>query len=87
MVPRRGNPTNHEWALGNGTIPQVDRFVHLGLEWVQGKKAPEVAPLIKSARRAAYALMKIGLHGTDGLGPLSSTKIIRTFITQGFSMA
>jgi hypothetical protein len=35
---------------------------------------------IAKARRAAYSLMSTGLHGQNGLGPITSPYLIMTFI-------
>lgn len=76
-------PTQEDliWTLGDAQISTNKSFTHLGLEWVQGKRTPDFAALIRSARKAAYSLMRVGLHGEDGLGPSAAIKIVQTFVT------
>jgi hypothetical protein len=78
MVQKRNNKLEEEpktWKLAQLEVPLKDNFTH------QGKKAPDITSHIRSARRAAYALMKIGLYGVEGLGPRTSLRIIQTYVT------
>ena len=70
-----------EWILGNSPVTIEDSFTHLGLRWNSDKRTPDVTVHVQNARRMAYSLMRIGLHGVEGLGPLASFKIINTYIT------
>ena len=80
-----GKPSNRDkevsWKIGDNTLGESRGFTHLGLDWKQRKNAPDLSGHIQSARRAAYSLMRIGLHGPEGLGPKSSVKIIQSYIT------
>ncbi len=68
------------WKLGEEPVTKVDKFTHLGLNWESGRPTPDVQELIKSARRASYALMGVGLHGCDGMDPTTAMKTIELFI-------
>ena len=48
--------------------------------WQQGNPTPNIEENIKSGRRIAYSLMRIGLHGKDGLGPAASMKVLKTYV-------
>ena len=69
----------HEWLLGGNPVTVAKDYVHLGLEWHANKMAPDVAPRINTARRTAYTLMGVGLHG-NGLDPIACTKLVHTFV-------
>ena len=71
---------DHEWVLGANKVTTAPTFVHLGLKWNEGKRAPDIAANIQSARRRAYSMMRVGLHGIEGLGPATSFKIIKIYI-------
>jgi hypothetical protein len=71
----------HTWLLGTEEVTTSPTFTHLGLWWTKGRRAPDINANIQSARRRAYSLMRIGLHGIDGLGPATSLKIIKTYVT------
>ena len=75
-----GTHENQKWHIGNEEASISSQFVHLGLTWKSGTTAPDVNDNIKKARRAAYSLLRIGLHGIDGLDPASSHKIIQTYV-------
>lgn len=79
--PRRLKGAAHKWYLGNTPVTQSDSFTHLGIEWSKGQSHPNVQSNISKARRAAYALMRTGLHGCDGLGPATSIRLIQLFVT------
>ena len=73
LVKGRQNGEPNQWLLGSETISIADKFTHLGLTWQREEH-------IKGARRMAYSLMRIGLHGVDGLGPSTSMKILKTYV-------
>jgi hypothetical protein len=72
---------DRKWYMGSNEVTITDTFIHLGLQWSKDKKAPDIAQNIQNARRMSYLLMRIGLHGVDGLGPATSLKLIKTYIT------
>ena len=59
----------------------ASKFEHLGLQWESKSNTPSIEDRIKSGRRTAYALMGVGLYGTNGLDPGSSLSLIRAYIT------
>ncbi len=73
-------PTDDIWRMGEDQMPTVEQFTHLGLEWKSGQPTPDIHAHINSARRTAYALMGIGLHGNDGMDPPTSMRTIRLYI-------
>ena len=79
--PRGEQETSRDWILGDAAVTKDDRFTHLGIEWRKGKTTPDVLVNISKARRAAYALLRTGLHGCDGLGPTASLKLISLYVT------
>ena len=81
LVPGPYQSTNPgPWVLGNSEVTIAQSFVHLGLEWLEGQSVPKIDPLINSARRAAYALLGVGLHGVDGMDPPTAHKTITLFV-------
>ena len=71
---------NRTWHIGNNTVTCASDFTHLGLNWMQGSNVPNIKQLIQSARRTMFMLMRVGVHGTDGLGPCSTFKIVKTYV-------
>ncbi len=56
-------------------------FSDLGQEQTAGRKTPNINLRNKLARNSSYALLGAGLHGSNGLNPKSSNKIITAYIT------
>ena len=71
----------HQWTLKDKEVTVTESFTHLGLSWTATKCKPDVSMNIKKARRAAYALLNIGMHGGNGLDPAASCKILQTYVT------
>jgi hypothetical protein len=69
-----------EWMLKGKTVTVTDNFTHLGMNWASSKARPDVEMNIKRARRAAYALLKVGLYGGNGLDPPAAIKILHTYV-------
>ena len=69
-----------EWYLGDEPMPLKDEFDRLGLTWTAGKAKPNIELHISSARRTSYRLMGAGFHGLDGLNPVSSHKLVNTYV-------
>ena len=85
LRPSRGKESNIQpdttaWHLGEATVSVEDRFTHLGLVWSQNARTPDIQENISRARRTAFALISIGMHGKDGLGPATSFKIVQTYV-------
>ena len=70
-----------EWHLGEEEIAVTDSFTHLGVTWKGNRAAVDVNENIKKARRSAYALLRVGLHGVNGVDPPACYKIIQTYVT------
>ena len=84
-----GNPNNlsrlqlelFPISLLHETLEETVSEVHLGIHRnPRNKASPTVLARIKTARRAAYAMMGAGLHGLNGLNPSVSMKLIETYI-------
>ena len=80
LLQGTGHEESPSWTLGDKIMKESDGFDHLGLEWEAGKKYPNIEARISSARRMSYLLFGSGLHGTNGLDPASSFKIISIYI-------
>ena len=80
--PRKATPEieNLSWKLKDKDIPAQGEFTHLGLEWTAGKAHPNIDKSISAARRTTYALFGTGLHGRNGLDPVTSMKIVQLYI-------
>ena len=75
------NPVQHkQWTLGEVRMPLTDNFVHLGLQWHEGRPAPNIEVSISSSRRTGYKLMGAGLHGQNGLSPGISMRIVSLYV-------
>ena len=72
---------NSTWQIGNDPVSITEEFTHLGLTWKSGKTHPDVSENIKKARRTSYSLLRIGLHGLNGIDPPAALKIIQTYVT------
>ncbi|MCG8429955.1 MAG: hypothetical protein MJA29_02130, partial [Candidatus Omnitrophica bacterium] len=68
------------WLLGEKPVTVADNFIHLGLQWQAKKLAPDISSKIMLARRTAYALMGVGMHGQNGLDPSSSGRVYETYV-------
>ena len=85
VVEHQLHPSNsgrkYNWCLGDDNVTIASKFEHLGLQWESKSNTPSIEDRIKSGRRTAYALMGVGLYGTNGLDPGSSLSLIRAYIT------
>lgn len=57
----------------------LSRF-HLGLKWVSRKFHPDVNKKIQTARRTAYSMLGLGLHGLNGLEPKASYSMLLLYV-------
>ena len=69
------------WKIGESAVSIDESFVHLGLQWLGNTGRVDVQHNIQKARRMAYALLKTGLHGVNGLDPPAAYKIIQCYVT------
>ncbi len=77
---KQKNAKSHEWTLGTEQITEATDFTHLGLNWAAGKYHPNMDAKVESARKTAYALMGVGLHGINGLDPGTAVHLVKTYI-------
>ncbi len=68
-------------SLGSEPISRVASFTHLGLDWSEGKCAPDVQKRINAARGTAYQLLGVGLHGHCGMDAATAFRTIQTHVT------
>ena len=78
-------PRNHglratSWYLGTSEVSVNNTFTHLGLDWKSGKAAPDMEGRVSAARRSAYSLLGVGLHGHNGLDPGTCMSLIQAYI-------
>jgi hypothetical protein len=81
IVRPRKSEDERFWRIGPSPVPVEEKFTHLGVVWKSGCKSPDIGENIIKARRTAYSLINVGLHGNNGLGPATCMKIIQTYIT------
>ncbi|CAG2246891.1 unnamed protein product [Mytilus edulis] len=70
-------------TLNESPMPVVDKSPHLGILRSTSSKNSQnetTEQNITKSRRAAYSLMSAGLHGENGLDPITSLHLIKTFI-------
>ncbi|VDI36138.1 Hypothetical predicted protein [Mytilus galloprovincialis] len=65
--------------LFNEKIDEKQNIKHLGIER-QEKNNPNVEKRISAARATMYSLLCAGLHGINGINPLLSHKLWRTYV-------
>ena len=80
FLPGVHRSTENNWQIYGTQLPCTDGFGHLGLEWQQGKLAPDIQANIKKARQTAYSMLKPGMHGSNGLDASASFKIIQIYV-------
>lgn len=69
------------WKLGEISIKLSDSSVHLGMTRAGKKESSiNVNERISSARRTSYSLMNTGLHGSNGLNPMTSYIIYKAYV-------
>ena len=74
----------HQYTLGDGIMPNVEKAVHLGVIRTSSAKQnveENVQENITKARRSAYALFGCGFHGENGLDPETTIHLFKTYIT------
>lgn len=76
----RCRPKEIRRHLGDDQVTVAPDFTHLGLHWSEGNLTPNIEVRIQLARRTAYALMGVGLHGRNGLDPAAALSLITTFV-------
>ena len=74
--PKSKQTTREEWNLAGNSVPIEPQFTHLGLKWKAGRARPNISKCVTAARRTAYSLLGAGLHGRNGLDPMTSMRIM-----------
>ena len=64
--------------LGEDILPTAPEFTHLGLTWREGSQQPTVEDRINLAYRSAYLLIGKGIHGSNGINPSISARVMVT---------
>jgi hypothetical protein len=77
-------PSDFEWQLAGSSMGVSDSVTHLGIthcgapvrehlhaEWIRDK--------VKTTRKTVYALMGTGLHGANGVDPLTGVRIYELY--------
>ncbi|CAG2225453.1 unnamed protein product [Mytilus edulis] len=77
LINKKSKELNLE--LFNEKISEKQTIKHLGIER-QDRNTPNVVNRISTARATMYSLMGAGLHGINGVNPLISYKLWRTFV-------
>ena len=78
--PKSKQTTQGEWNLAGNSVPIEPQFTHLGLEWKAGRARPNISKCVTAARRTAYSLLGAGLHGRNGLDPMTSMRVITLYV-------
>ena len=81
VMAREDTSPEIEWHLGEKVVSPTEDVTHLGINWKSGKTSPDVTENVKKARRTSYLLLRIGLHGVNGIDPPAALKIIQTYVT------
>ncbi|MEW8545343.1 MAG: reverse transcriptase family protein, partial [Candidatus Thiodiazotropha sp.] len=77
----RNNEYVGEWKLGTKEVNVDSKLTHLGL--IRSEKSEcsvNITERISIARRTLYALIKSGVHGSNGLNPRISYKIYQVYV-------
>jgi hypothetical protein len=72
--------THFTWVLGDKPATQKEAFEHLGHFWKTRNLSPDIDTKISKARKLSYAMIGVGVHGSNGLDPISSYHTTRTYI-------
>ena len=77
----RSSETVKDWKLGSKEVKVDSKFTHLDL--IRAEKSEtsiNITERISTARKTLYALIKTGVHGTNGLNPRISYKIYQVYV-------
>jgi hypothetical protein len=81
---KTSNKISHEdetWTMNNNAMPIVDQTAHIGIQrHFKDSSTATIEENLKKSRRALYSLMRSGLHGENGLDPVTSISILRTYV-------
>ena len=68
-----------KWQIGTGEILESSNTTHLGIQR-HHKHLQNISDRISLGRRALYSLMGAGLHGRNGINPVTSFHMYKTFV-------
>lgn len=78
---RRNHEVVSEWKLGSTCVNVHSQTTHLGLSRAEkSENNINISERISLARRTLYALIKTGVHGSNGLNPKVSYKIYQAYV-------
>ncbi|MCG8097222.1 MAG: reverse transcriptase family protein [Candidatus Thiodiazotropha endolucinida] len=73
--------TVSEWTLGSTSVKVDSKTTHLGLSRTEKSEVNiNIADRVSLARRTLYALIKTGVHGSNGLNPKVSYRIYQAYV-------
>ena len=73
--------TVEDWFLGSQRVKVEPKLTHLGLIRAEkSENSVNISERIGVARRTLYALIKTGVHGTNGLNPKVSYRIYQIYV-------
>jgi hypothetical protein len=76
---KTSNKISHEdetWTMNISSMPIVDQTAHIGIQrHFKDSRTATIEENLKKSRRALYSLMRSGLHGENGLDPVTSISI------------
>lgn len=79
--PRKcSSESNTTWDLDGAQMPKVDKTMHVGICRSSDTGESAVAENVKKARRTMYSLMSAGLHGENGLEPVTSLHLYQIYV-------
>ncbi|CAG2239659.1 unnamed protein product [Mytilus edulis] len=67
--------------LNGELMPVVDKTPHIGIQRAfKDSASATIEENLKKARRSLYSLMASGLHGENGLDPVTAISLVKTYI-------
>ncbi|CAG2192046.1 unnamed protein product [Mytilus edulis] len=72
---------DEKWFMKDKLMPVVNKTAHIGIQRdSRDTTASTIEENLKKARRTLYSLMHQGLHGENGLDPITSVSLLQTFV-------
>ena len=65
---------------GNEQLPKTKILTHLGLKRTLQKPSADIHDKMSTARRSMYSQLPAGIHGTNGVSPTVSRKVIQMYV-------
>ena len=67
--------------LNGELMPVVDKTPHIGIQRAfKDSASATIEENLKKAKRSLYSLMASGLHGENGLDPVTALSLVKTYI-------